>query len=1322
MNFPGFSPESFEQLIRTIALRVFGPGVTVFGNGPDGGREASFHGEVPYPHPPSTRWSGYGVVQAKFKQRIENAKADQAWARRQLELELEKWKVKRTNSRRPEYYIFCTNVELSSNEGGGRDRLHEILSAHKFSLGIKDYAIWDSNQIIGFVDLYPEIRTRFSNFFATGDLLQHIAKMLMLDCDAESLLGQFLCKEVVAEEDAKLSQAGDRSEDRIRLASVFLDLPCAQNLTDDEDTVDRREGTLNELLTASAYKLDPIALAEQQSYQENWNKGERIYGRYLFLGGPGSGKSTIGQFFSQIHRAALLDRRPPHTLEPTVRQVIKAIRARVEAEGLKWPATPRYPFRIELNNFAKVLAQGDKTSSTISQYLRARISLDLPISHQVLREWLRCYPILLILDGLDEVPSSSNRRDVIIAIKDFINEARQIGADMMIVSSSRRDGYSGEFDDDEVAHRYLTPLSKEKALICAHRYVNAKIASTGQQRADEAMEILRGAIESPLVEKLMRSPLQVTFMVTVVSASGKPSESRWQLFNDYYRIIYERELHKAVRPFDIILNERRQDIDTLHHTVGFVLQFRSESIGNTQADLSHVEFNAFVQQCLKENGLSESELIRESGLILEAARLRLVFLTSKAPGRLSFDVRSIQEYMAAACITNLDSTKVFDVLETISWSAYWRNTLLFAIGRFFAEAHLRTHRDKIRLLCEDLNRKNTHFPAIKVGSWLALEILESGTIGNVPLFMRSLAGTALSLLGSVEAGGEAAKRLSEIYDDCMENEYTENLLLHLGQADPCKSLTSWMLVFFLYYRNISWAKNFVSKRWPVDSKVAWDVLRSWIELLNDFVVDGSGIQRCMLGQLETEALMQLIPYLSIDELTKWNFPLRLHGKSSDVRVYEELLDWIFLNTREKSRANVLMEKEVTSFEITFTPLPDGSQMEIFNLMEDISNVNNSDFSWKIASAFKNFYFSPTQKELAKSLFSFSALSEPSDWDSVVDKLAWPARCCLEAARNNHELSLFAQKLNAYSERGTCNWMDLERDWLKYGIDIGNYPLEIFVDGPAVAGAILETFFAPQNHVKIAETVKYVEAFIGKNTDRVVCRALASIVVETASSSQTWDFYEPAFLRNSIIPTRDHWDSTILYTDSIILKDSKWYDFFDFVGRLPNYNFSIPHLPVHILNFDFYALGFNQNPSRLGLLRSMGFYCAAGAKAQWKVDHLINADIEKRFRLAAALIRLSDTNLTKVEAKEIADSLPSIAGRDSEPNAVELIILCLEKNIAYTPSLEFVLDAVINIVKENDRFMLVRAYILKQMIMHAARSGFDEHRLSLLGLPSAPNEQ
>ena len=118
-QFFGFSPEAFEQFVRALALSIFGPGVTVFGNGPDGGREATFDGEVPYPYPPATQWSGYGVIQAKCKEKSEASDKDQKWALDLLKEELDAFVKSSKRNPKPHYYIFG---RVDGGRGGIRSR------------------------------------------------------------------------------------------------------------------------------------------------------------------------------------------------------------------------------------------------------------------------------------------------------------------------------------------------------------------------------------------------------------------------------------------------------------------------------------------------------------------------------------------------------------------------------------------------------------------------------------------------------------------------------------------------------------------------------------------------------------------------------------------------------------------------------------------------------------------------------------------------------------------------------------------------------------------------------------------------------------------------------------------------------------------------------------------------------------------------------------------------------------------------------------------------------------------------------------------------
>jgi hypothetical protein len=88
-DFTGLSTRSFEKMVQALALKTLGSDLVIFGDGPDGGREAAFEGEVAL-GPGKTPWNGYVVLQAKFRQRPEGTKADGDWALTELEKELER--------------------------------------------------------------------------------------------------------------------------------------------------------------------------------------------------------------------------------------------------------------------------------------------------------------------------------------------------------------------------------------------------------------------------------------------------------------------------------------------------------------------------------------------------------------------------------------------------------------------------------------------------------------------------------------------------------------------------------------------------------------------------------------------------------------------------------------------------------------------------------------------------------------------------------------------------------------------------------------------------------------------------------------------------------------------------------------------------------------------------------------------------------------------------------------------------------------------------------------------------------------------------------
>jgi len=63
-------PKTFEQIGVVLARHVLGPGVEAYGDGADGGREATFQGRVEWSNSPGGSvdvWDGYVVIQAKHR-------------------------------------------------------------------------------------------------------------------------------------------------------------------------------------------------------------------------------------------------------------------------------------------------------------------------------------------------------------------------------------------------------------------------------------------------------------------------------------------------------------------------------------------------------------------------------------------------------------------------------------------------------------------------------------------------------------------------------------------------------------------------------------------------------------------------------------------------------------------------------------------------------------------------------------------------------------------------------------------------------------------------------------------------------------------------------------------------------------------------------------------------------------------------------------------------------------------------------------------------------------------------------------------------------
>lgn len=1323
--FFGFSPESFEQFARTLALFVFGPGVTTFGNGPDGGREATFRGQVPYPYPPSDQWSGYGVIQAKCKEKAESTQRDQQWALKLLDDELKMFVESAQRNPKPEYYVFVTNVELSSK--AGRDKADKIAQSYYRMLPLKGHAVWDSNQLSSFLAKYAELRQRFVAYLTPGDLLAAmLANIERERPNATRVLTAFLERELRTDEAARLDQAGKRTDEQLRLARLFFDLPAAPEpqLVPPEEAFDSAgnlpPGVLRELLDAGSRKLDPKTVYEHETATPEIK--HRFPTRFVLLGGPGSGKSTVGQFLAQIHRAALLERRPPHLLEPETRQTIHDTRNLCEQEGLPWPATPRYPFRVDLSRFAKALASTESDQVRgLERYLLNALGREEELAHADLIQWLEVYPWLLILDGLDEVPPTSNRDDLVQATNGFLAQARQVGADLFVVATSRQQGYSGEFASGTPAFRHILPLSTPRALQYVARYASARFGATDPNRAEDIVSKLRESAKRELTAQLLTSPLQVTFMATVVAAQGDPGEDRWQLFASYYRTIYDRERQKAVPPYDSVLAKQQVVIDRLHHDIGFWLHYQGETTNSTAASLPIAQFERLVDAHLSELGREGSEKTEMVRLITEAARQRLVFLTSRVEGELSFEVRSLQECMAAECLMTGDTEVVSRRLRAIAPAVYWRNVFLFAASKCFADAQTRHMRDAVRLLCADLNASTDPLlAATKAGSELALDILQAGAVAENPTYARHLAGIAMPLLAQPylthgEPGeASAAQRLSLIYSDILSAAYQDEVKLRVGQARVENTLGAWPLLVDLVDKSVGWAADLAERRWPSAPASQVDI----------FAALGRNLVTSNWLKAKLEQGLQAFSFHDLTRIARSTEGRGVGG------VLESLQTFLYPRHEPEIPLEFLPRRRSDSFTMSVTSMiRRDAEMEG---LKTIAQVPWRDDSWLPLILANEFLSETTCATLAGILRKCARRGDPLPYPRLlVSLLPWPMAACLMSAKSRDDLAVLANSVDEGALGDITDWNAAEKRWTSKGITMKDMARRPPRPLP------FESDIATVGWPGYSRSLSIASAKYPRSTFQALLSQAEESPPDAAQVDLLWlllrassdtgallTYVKPSRLKAlfEAHPSEALWfENVVAYTEKPALR-ATWLEFFEWLGRSDSLSsYYRPGVADERWQVAWQRT-FIREPTRVGLLRLLGRVASSNERAVEIPAELLDlsAFVEPRFKLAALLVQLSQPGLSERDARRLAELAVSLIEPAAEAAADDLVFRTAERHLRRVPSIsEFLLGLHQHLSVDGGWRVAKCERLLRRVLRTRASSCQAQDQLQKLQLPIMP---
>ncbi len=652
----------FENMCQSLIQVIIGNGAKIYGMGKDGAREATFDGKAPYPSV-SEQWEGKWIFQAKFHD-INQIGMDAARKAIVAEVDSELRKIVDKYEIQCDNYILCTNVSLSpAFRKGTKDVIdNEIIPKYKGK--IKHIHVWGAEEICRFLDSHADIRLTYSNFLLVGDIIFDLvcSKKTEQNELVDVIKSYCLKKYSISEKYAMLDDAGDLEDKRIELNKVFIDLDI-------------------ELDNQSVDNIYIESISREQNYLREHNvKNEKMSAlSYLFddsiknivvVGGPGQGKSTITQFVSQFYRAILLGK---------TEEFIKSIDEK-DAIDEYTKCMPRIPLRIILKDYAQYCSSNTQCNGVLNYIINEIYkSVGMQLDITKLQRVFRNNPILLVLDGLDEVSNKELRTIVIDNVDVFIDEQRELfGTDLKVIATTRPHGYTGEFNPKRSLHIRLTKLSNEKCLKYANKWVKAK-----EYIEDESMLILERfniCIRDDIVSSLTYSPLQVTIILVIIRAKGILPKQREELFDTYMKVIYEREQKKNI---DLIRTEKEL-IYGFHGYLAYIIHRKAQK-GQTDASLNEDEFQTHMKKYIffYEPLLNKEEISNKCKQIMKECKERLILIENFEDGKIGFSITSMREFLAAMHLVDTSkSTNERDVrFKALLQLTHWHHVALFFAGR-----------------------------------------------------------------------------------------------------------------------------------------------------------------------------------------------------------------------------------------------------------------------------------------------------------------------------------------------------------------------------------------------------------------------------------------------------------------------------------------------------------------------------------------------------------------------------------------------------------------------------------------------------------------
>jgi len=744
----------FQDFVAAACVDMFGPSIQPMGRGSDGGRDLYSRGPLRSEATQNAEWNGYTVFQVKHRATLaDRGSANTSWLWDAIRTELVLWSDPGgARDDLPDRLVFITNVPLSATPKiGGHDSIRRQVSdliagrsrvlldaaegdhaealERQQRLGrIGHIDIWSREMLAALISSRPALRQGFRAFITPGDVLADLSSWTdhVPMGELAAVLRTHARASLVGEEGrVYFDEAGSDDTRGFPIHEVAIDLPVV-------DKYSRRRSALNYILDRAEHILRP-------------SQPMQMSARHVVLtGAPGNGKSTLAKYIVQAFRTGMLQEADDLSSEQAA--AVEGMTVSLNRLGRGLPGHRRWPVLIDLAKYAESgdLERGSTLTRAISDIVSRRLNAG-SVRPVELNSWLRQWPSIIVMDGLDEVSDVRARRELLSQIATFAAEAEAEDHDTLIVVTTRPTGYNDEIDPGLFDRVDLDYLTIKQALEYGLMVSQIRLADR-PDRLDQLQARFKQSTQDANLQNLLRTPLQILIVTIIIESARQLAPDRYGLFWGYYHAVLGRERNKAGH-FGVLLRDHEPQVTRLHQLVGLELQIRSEKSEHAHASLPESELHDLAYRVLEADGYKpdslDSELLRR---IVAAAMNRLVLIVPRDEG-VGFDVRSLQELLAARELTAGVLDVVRGRLRAIAASPHWRNTFIFAAGRIMNEPRDVEQEELVTLVGSlDQLEPGRLGRVLPVGPAIALEILDDGMVRSRPKWRDRLLRIALQLI------------------------------------------------------------------------------------------------------------------------------------------------------------------------------------------------------------------------------------------------------------------------------------------------------------------------------------------------------------------------------------------------------------------------------------------------------------------------------------------------------------------------------------------------------------------------------------------------